>query len=300
MTHIIHTIVVLAVFAVAGLPEQAIAQGKFNPFPIKLEPFKPVPKEVLTAWKDAGTEFGWLSGLYLPKLLYRPDAPNKGAFAAPTFRVIRWPDNVAKLPDPGVPFGLYLTNTRVTDENLKELAHLKSLHVLSLMYTGLTDKGMKELVVFQNLHVLDLLETHIGDYGMKHIAQITSLRALRPSEQITGEGLKEVGKLKNLWGLELYQVRKISGAGLKGLAGLKLKWLSLPPEAKTDIGLKHYLSAVETPTQLNLTTWNITDTGLKELHGQTSLKSLTLRAVKVSDAAVAELRDALPGCKIIR
>ena len=49
------------------------------------------------------------------------------------FQFSAWKEGVlAKLPDPGVPFGLCLNLTKVTDAGLKELAGLKSLQALYL------------------------------------------------------------------------------------------------------------------------------------------------------------------------
>jgi hypothetical protein len=44
----------------------------------------------------------------------------------------------------------------------------------------------------------------------------------------------------------------VTDAGLKNLAGLKLRSLIVPEEARTDLGLKHYLAATESPTSLFL------------------------------------------------
>jgi Leucine-rich repeat (LRR) protein len=116
----------------------------------------------------------------------------------------------------------------------------------------------------------------------------------------------------------------VTDAGLKELAGLKLKYLSIPDRAKTELGLKHYLAALEAPTNLSLQGWQLTDAGLKELAGLTSLQSLyldgtqvtdaglkelagltslqtlVLNDTEVTDAGIAELRKALPDCRIIR
>src|SRR4051812_3126463 len=87
-------------------------------------PPKPLPEAVAMAWKDAGAKVGWmqpdgygvgyfhpkssgqegeLPGLLVPKLNLKP-----GLLAA--------------LPDPGVPFGLRLNFSGITDAGLKELA----------------------------------------------------------------------------------------------------------------------------------------------------------------------------------
>ena len=74
--------------------------------------------------------------------------------------------------------------------------------------------------------------------------------------------------------------------------------MEIPKEAKTDLGLKHYLAAVEPSATLRLIGWRITDAGLVHLKELTSLETLTLSETQVTDAGVAELQQALPDCKI--
>ena len=100
--------------------------------------------------------------------------------------------------------------------------------------------------------------------------------------------------------------------------------MDIPRSAQTDLGLKHYLAAVEPPTQLNLSFWQVTDVGLKELAGLKFLRKLNLEFTKVTDSGLKELArlnhlrslklfgtlvtdeglmkldEALPGCQIPR
>ena len=51
---------------------------------------------------------------------------------------------------------------------------------------------------------------------------------------------------------------------------------------------------------LSLAYTKVTDQGLKELFGLTNLAALDLRHTQVTDAGVAQLRKALPKCRIDR
>ena len=84
------------------------------------------------------------------------------------------------------------------------------------------------------------------------------------------------------------------------LKGLPLTSLAIPNDAKTDLGLKHYLAALKTDSSLMLGSWKITDTGLVHVRGLAKLRSLLLYGTKVTDAGVAELQKALPNCKIFK
>jgi hypothetical protein len=105
--------------------------------------------------------------------------------------------------------------------------------------------------------------------------------------------------MANLQALRL-DATKVADARLVHLKGLQLTSLGIPNDAKTDLGLKHYLAALETHTALNLSGWKITDAGLVHLKGLTKLETLSLNFTKVTDAGVADLQKALPNCKISR
>jgi hypothetical protein len=105
---------------------------------------------------------------------------------------------------------------------------------------------------------------------------------------------------------------------------MRLQSLSIPHSTRTDLGLKHYLAAVEPPTRLRLHRWNVSDAGLKELAGLRNLQRLDLWGTQVTDAGVEHLKgltklqvlqldrtqvtdegvkrlqEALPNCKIER
>ena len=76
--------------------------------------------------------------------------------------------------------------------------------------------------------------------------------------QITDAGLVHLKGLANLQILNLYNTQ-ITDAGIAQLAGMNLKILDIPNQARTDIGLKHYLAVVEPPTDLSLFGWKVTD-----------------------------------------
>ena len=106
---------------------------------------------------------------------------------------------------------------------------------------------------------------------------------------------------------------------------MNLRSLGIPNQAKTDLGLKHILSAVQPSTHLSLSNWQLTDAGLVHLKGMRNLQQLDLMSTKVTDAGlihlkpltnlkqlvldgcttltnagVAELQRALPDCKITK
>src|SRR5262245_38112756 len=100
---------------------------------------RPLPKDIVTAWKDAGarvvwfrvTEFGYLDH-------YDEKQEKAGDLAGFNLYYFRWKKGlIAKLPAPETPFGLDFGGTSLLDPapQLAELASLKNLHSLSLNNT---------------------------------------------------------------------------------------------------------------------------------------------------------------------
>ncbi len=74
---------------------------------------------------------------------------------------------------------LSLWGTKVTDAGLKELAGLKNLQHLSLQTTKVTDAGLKEIVGLDKLVYLDLYAlSGVTDAGLEHLARLKTLKHL--------------------------------------------------------------------------------------------------------------------------
>src|SRR5262249_10790670 len=145
-------------------------------------------------WKKAGAEVGWMgvSGKFgYQEFRMQPDGL---AGAVPAFRFAKWRENIlAGLPDPAMPFGLYLDFASVTDAGLRELAGLRSLQSLSLRFTKVTDAGLKELAGLNTLQWLNLGDTHVRGTGLKELAGLKSLQVLYlHGTLVTDAGLKEL------------------------------------------------------------------------------------------------------------
>ena len=91
---------------------------------------------------------------------------------------------------------------------------------------------------------------------------------------------------------------RVTDEGLVDLKGLtNLQKLTLTATKITDAGLVH-LKGMTNLDYLDLLETKVTDTGLVHLKGLNKLVSLLLPA-QVTDAAVTELKKALPNCKIL-
>jgi hypothetical protein len=92
----------------------------------------------------------------------------------------------------------------------------------------------------------------------------------------------------------------VTDAGLAHLAGLRrLAFLDLRGTRVTDAGLAHLEKATGL-YRLDLDGTAVTDAGLTHLKGLERLKELNVAGTRVTEAGAADLRQALPGLKVVR
>ncbi len=285
----------LAVLIVLGLQTSPL------PADDKKEAPKPLPPEVVQAWRDAGANVGWMNmNLHLNRPIFEAEGDHRNPSgwwdrtnAMPVFQFSEWEEGVlVKLPDPGAPFGLCLNLTKMTDAGLKELAGLKNLQALYLAKTPVTDAGLKEFAGRKSLQTLDLGGTKVTDAGLKELSGLESLQSLYLANcPVTDAGLKELAGLKSLQVLNLGDT-KVTGAGLADLKSLQA--LYLYNTAVTDVGLKD-LAELKSLQFLDLARCpGVTDAGLKDLGAMKSLKHLRIYLTKVTAAGAAALKKDLP------
>jgi hypothetical protein len=210
----------------------------------KKEAPKPLPPAVVKAWSDAGAEVGWMKDLPPQPTggyaYWEPFREKAEPGAMPAFRFHPADEEVlAKLPDPGVAFGLDFHCSAVTGVWLKKLAGLKSLRSLNVGGSlVLTDECLKELAGLKDLQGLYLFYTHVTDAGLKELAGLKGLQALDLSDtKVSEAGCKQLAGLKSLRALNLGETR-VTDAGLIGLAGLKsLQWVNLHRTRVTATGV---------------------------------------------------------------
>ena len=71
---------------------------------------------------------------------------------------------------------LNLSGTRVTDDDLAEVAQLKYLEVLALQDTRVSGAGLEKLAGMQRLNVLNLSNSRITDADLRHFISMPNLR----------------------------------------------------------------------------------------------------------------------------
>jgi hypothetical protein len=215
---------VLALLASCGLGVVANAEPETKASP------KPLPPQVVKAWRDAGLEVGWMKDLPPQSPAWGFWQPWRGkaepgaipAFSSPVGKDMR--GVLSKLPDPGTAFGLdfhcgsdadvtlkefaKLTNLQSLNigavrsrhrrkpyEDFKDLAGLTKLRSLYLFYMPVTDADLKHIGGLKNLQVLDLSATKVTDAGIKELARLKELRWLNLSTPgVTADGIAALQK----------------------------------------------------------------------------------------------------------
>ncbi len=104
----------------------AASTGRADSPPAKTDAPQPLPENIVTAWKDAGAEVGWLRLFKADYFWFVWEEEGKPG-DLPAFHFHSWQEGrLAKLPAPAPVFGLSfgkqnLGGTQVTDAGLKEL-----------------------------------------------------------------------------------------------------------------------------------------------------------------------------------
>lgn len=73
---------------------------------------------------------------------------------------------------------IILNETKVRDEDLQQLASLKSLRSLSLYRTNISDKAIDHVVAISNLAELELSYTRVTDEGLGKLKSMPHLEKL--------------------------------------------------------------------------------------------------------------------------
>ena len=218
---------------------------------------------------------------------------------------------------------LNLTLTLITDPWLEQLAGLTNLRVISLASAKCSGAGYKFLGNLKRLESANFHTAPVDDAGIAGISKVPSHERLEVVHtHFTDAGAQALAKLVNLERLQMGS-RDATGAAVKPLTGLKkLRELDLHDGQASVEGVRHaseiqglrvlrvygtikdegaqHIAKLKNLEVLLVPGTQITDVGLEAFAGLTKLKRLEISGNKVSDAAVAKLRAAIPGLEIVR
>ena len=95
--------------------------------------------------------------------------------------------------------GVELSNTEVTDGDLRHLLNFKDLKHLDLRLTKVGDPGTQYLGFLKDLQTLNMFRTELSDAGLKRLNGLKNLETLLiGGTKVTDEGLTNLEKLSKL------------------------------------------------------------------------------------------------------
>lgn len=189
---------------------------------------------------------------------------------------------------------LKIQRSQITDASLEVLEGLRKLRSLSLTAPQITAAGVAHLKGLTHLESLTLAGPNIGDKALVHLkplSRLTSLTFLSPS--FTGTGTRHLTGLKKLKVLDL-SFDTITGDGLKQIGKLPaVERLSL---GKTDAGYRH-LKGLKTLKSIKFW-WRVPDNALEELKAVKSLEVVELDGRWITNAGLSSLAE-LPNLRTL-
>ena len=187
------------------------------------------------------------------------------------------------------------------------LVHLKGLRVsvFTLESDRIDGSGFNKLRDSKNLRMVNIRGKNLTDQVFENLSHLTALRTIYlDSPKLQGDGLEELGHLRNLTTLNIgvFSNKGKSNLNPDYAENLKhltpLECLELPNNAKLNDNTLKHIGVLRKLKRLNLRQSQITDAGLVHLKRLTNLEELWLNDTKITDAGVADLQKALPNCKI--
>jgi Leucine Rich repeat len=214
-------------------------------------------------------------------------------------------------------------NEEITDADLEHVRGLPRLQTLNLSLTGVTDEGLVNLRGLDRLRTLNLAGSKVTSQGLVHLTDLPELRELRLwGDGIDDAALEHIGAITSLTQLDLSGTQ-VTGSGFKHLAAiprlrvLYLHWAPVGDEAMeslkeltrldqlcldetlvSDKGLVHVGELYELEMLHIASKAEVTDAGLKHLHGLDRLKELQIRPGQITEAGLSKLKAAIPQVEI--
>jgi N-acyl-D-aspartate/D-glutamate deacylase/Leucine-rich repeat (LRR) protein len=158
-----------------------------------------------------------------------------------------------------------------------------------LTRTPIIDAQLAFLAPLSHLERLDLQTTEVGELGAQFLGKLTSLRELNLNHTMTSD--KSLASLKGLSNLKRLVLTNtyVEGPGLAALADLPIEEIDLQGAPFGDAGLRElgHWKALRT---LKLSYTNVSDQGLEQIAGLSSLRYLDVSADDIGDDGLARLK----------
>lgn len=217
---------------------------------------------------------------------------------------------------------LYVLYNKLSNVGMNRISKAETLKVVDARGcndgSGVSDSAVRYLVKLPKLEEL-YFRFEISDAGVEHLKSSSTIKfvELQDCDMLTDAAAAHFTAIPSLTGLRIFRCKSFGDAGVQGIAGMKLERLELRDlnvgndgiRALKDLGaetlksvelselpsvdeagLNELLGAWKSPTTLSLFTMPATDETVKTIvASMPELKTLTLRAVQITDAAIEEL-----------
>jgi len=216
------------------------------------------------------------------------------------------------------------SNSRLTDAAAREIARLRYLETLDLLFCDFGDFGMMHIASLPRLRVLDIRgNMTIGNGGLRTLTRLPALRALRHRSSavtddgmrafaaapaitdlfiqdfsITGQSGQYLRQLERLTSLTIFRCENFDSAGLLQLGGLRLTRLVLRGLPVHD----HAMAVLEDLTTLRRLElhelFSLSDAGMEHLAHLQNLEILDIWETPITDQSL-EIIAQLPALRTL-
>jgi len=169
--------------------------------------------------------------------------------------------------------------------------YFQTVDQVNLIDTDVTDEWLQNLRMVPHIRLLYLRGTNVTGNGLRHIGGLKNLEVLDLQERpgLTAEVLANLATLRKLTSVDMTGCAAVGDDGLAEISDLtQLRTLSLSGSQVTDQGLRHLKDMSQT-SHLWLGDTNVTDEGLKQLSHMKRMYWLDLRGTRVTDEGLKHL-----------
>jgi Leucine-rich repeat (LRR) protein len=195
---------------------------------------------------------------------------------------------------------LSISYATISDESAGMFGELSGLENLDLhAQVVCSPRGLNECLQLTNLEELTLSDRLVNEEVFDKLPKLRNLKVLNiRSIFVTDKGLASLPRMKSLQTLRICIGPDVTHAGLRQIGGLDLKELDVTYFNVTDADIAA-VSKLTTVTALRLlNARQLTDAAIPHLREMIRLKELELIGASLTKERLAELRRALPGCKL--
>src|SRR5262245_48422117 len=160
----------------------AIQDGKAaDPPALPQQEFQDLPKAIIDAWEKQGAKYGKSKfDEYYGYYSFRSDKEDLQSKGLPGFNFDSADDEKLKaLPQPKTPFGLFISNAKITSAGVKELSRMTNLRSLTLIDCGkVGTDSLEELSALTNLQCLQISHMRVSPFEDKRMTALEKLEYL--------------------------------------------------------------------------------------------------------------------------